>query len=237
MTLPSPLAVDCTQCTARSHCLSSALPALTLNDYEELIAFRKPLRRHQQLMTRDAPFEHLYAISDGQIKTETTAPDGSVHVTGLYLPGEVLGLESLGAGRYTADAIALCDSTVCAIHYRDLTALMARESDLLSRFHALCGAQLARQQTAMSLLGGARAPQRIAAFLLELGQRHAALGESPTLFNLRMSREDLGSYLGLALESVSRVLTRFRADGLLCVSNRSIVLRDVAGLQALAASR
>jgi CRP/FNR family transcriptional regulator len=121
---------------------------------------------------------------------------------------------------------------VCEIPYADLAALMAGQAPLLAQFHLLLGLQLSQLQSAM-LMSGATAQQRIAGFLLDLGRQQAAQGESGELFNLRMSREEIGSYLGLAVESISRVLTRFRTEGLINVSNRKIVLRDAAGLRRM----
>jgi CRP/FNR family transcriptional regulator len=182
------------------------------------------------------PLDHLFIVASGQIKTERPMPDGRPQVLGFYLPGQLLGLDALAAHAYGCDAVALCDSAVCAISYPMLTSLIQQRSTLLLRFHALFGTELARQQSNMLLLGNAKAPQRLAAFLMDLATSHHAPTPPAPSFELRMSRDDIASHLGLALESVSRQLTQFRAAGLLEVQNRRIELLDADALQAIAIS-
>jgi len=191
------------------------------------------LDKHQKFLAQGMPFSHVYVLRSGQSKAEHEAQDGIRKVVGFYGPGQMVGLEGLGTSFNLFDAITLCDSEVCEIPYASLAALMAEQAPLLAQFHALLGAQLGQLQSAL-LMSGTTASQRLAVFLLDLGRQHAALGESGELFNLRMSREEIGSYLGLAVESISRVLTRFRVDGLINVSNRKIVVRDAAGLRRVA---
>lgn len=221
----------CGDCPARKHCLSAGLDAAALERFEQLVKVQE-IPRHTRLVAGGAPFSQLYTVRHGQFKTEGRSPSGATQVTGWYLPGQLLGLDALANGHYTCDAVALCDSAVCAIPYPVLATLLAEEPALMAQFHHLMGEELVRRQTAMLMLGGARAPQRMAAFLLELATQQAK-GQERAL-RLCMPREDISGYLGLAVESVSRLLSRFREDGLITVSNRAITLLDLPRLRQLA---
>jgi len=224
---------DCRTCAVRRNCLPAQLDATALPGFHQIVSGHLRLAKQQKFLAKGMPFKHVYVLRSGQCKSEYEAPDGARKVVDFYGPGQMVGLEGLGAGGHRFDAIALCDSEVCEIPYADLAALMAGQAPLLAQFHALLGTRLGHLQQAQ-LMGGATAQQRIAAFLLDLSHQHTELGETGDVFNLRMSRDEIGSYLGLAVESISRVLTRFRAEGLINVSNRKIVLRDTAGLRRLA---
>jgi CRP/FNR family transcriptional regulator len=224
---------DCLNCAVRRNCLPAQLDITALPRFKQIVTGHLRLAKHRKFLTQGMPFNHVHVLRSGQCKAEHEAQDGTRKVVGFYGPGQMVGLEGLGMDGHRFDAITLCDSEVCEIPYADLAALMAEQASLLAQFHVLLGIQLGHLQSAM-LMSGATAQQRIAGFLLDLSQQHAALGESGDLFNLRMSREEIGSYLGLAVESISRVLTRFRTEGLINVSNRKIVLRDAAGLRRMA---
>ncbi len=214
----------CHNCSARTRCLVDAADGAMVERLERSVLRRLPLLRHEVLFRRDEPCFQLYAVRDGQFKSQRGAPGAASQVLGFYMPGELLGLEALDSGVYGCDAVALTDSVVCVLPYPSLTRLLAKEAHLQQQFHRLMGKQIERQQSIMLLLGSARAPQRLAAFLLDQAARSALRGESPTKLQLRMSREDIGAYLGLTVESVSRLLSRFRRDGVLRVNNRAIEL-------------
>jgi CRP/FNR family transcriptional regulator len=230
---PPTIRGECLDCAVRPHCLPAKLAATALSRFRQIVSAHRQLAKQRKFLAVGTSFTHVYVLRSGQCKAEHQALDASRKVVGFYGPGQLVGLDGLGTNQHRFDSITLCDSEVCEIPYADLAALMAEQPQLLAQFHVLVGEQLSRLQNAL-LIGGASAPQRIAGFLLDLSHQHAALGESGDLFNLRMSREEIGSYLGLAVESISRVLTRFRAEGLINVSNRKIVLRDVAGLRRMA---
>ncbi len=195
----TPLTIDCRDCAVRSNCLPAQLDDAALPHFRQIVSGHLALGKHQKFLVQDTPFSHIHVLRSGQCKAEHEAQDGTRKVVGFYGPGQMVGLEGLGTHSYRFDAVTLCDSEVCEIPYLPLASLMAEQAPLLAQFHLLLGNQLDRAQRAMLMLGGATAPQRIACFLLDLSQQHAALGESSELFNLRMSREEMGSYLGLAV--------------------------------------
>ncbi|MET0322017.1 MAG: Crp/Fnr family transcriptional regulator [Duganella sp.] len=223
----------CRDCDTRIHCLAAGLDATALDTFEHQVVLRRhTLKRHDRLYAHGAPFDTLFSVQQGQMKAERAMPDGRAQVVGFYQPGQLLGLESLAALTHRCDSVALCDTTACAISYQGLTRMMKQYAALTRRFHQLIGAELDRQQSSMLMLGAAKAPQRLAAFLLDMAGNGA--DTSSTTVELRMSRDDIASHLGLALESVSRQLTQFRAAGLLDVQNRRIELLDRCALQAIA---
>jgi CRP/FNR family transcriptional regulator len=182
--------------------------------------------------TGDA-FQSLYAVRTGFFKTCLSAQDGRDQVTGFQMSGELLGLDGISAERHTCDAVALEDSTVCVIPYSQLEGLSQEVSELQRVFHKIMSREIVRDHDVMLLLGSMRAEERLAAFLLNLTQRLHLRGFSRSEFILRMTREEIGSYLGLKLETVSRTFSRFQAEGLLEVRQRQIRIIDQEGLRRI----
>ena len=147
--------------------------------------------------------------------------------------GEVLGLDGIGTDRHTCDAVALEDSQVCIIPYHQLEDLSREITDLQRHFHRIMSREIVRDHGVMLLLGSMRAEERLAAFLLNLTQRLRSRGFSASSLVLRMTREEIGSYLGLKLETVSRAFSKFQDDGVLEVKQRQIRVLDAEALQAL----
>ena len=166
--------------------------------------------------------QSLYAVRTGFFKTCVSAEDGRDQVTGFQMAGELLGLDGISTDRHTCDAVALEDSQVCVIPYHQLEELSREVSDLQRQFHQIMSREIVRDHGVMLLLGSMRAEERLAAFLLNLTQRLQARGFSGSSLVLRMTREEIGSYLGLKLETVSRAFSRFQDDGLLEVEQRHI---------------
>jgi len=154
--------------------------------------------------------------------------DGRDQVTGFHMAGEVLGMDGIGTGNHAADAVALEDSEVCILPYSRL-----EDPGLQRQLHKVMSRELVRDQGVMMLLGTMRAEERLAAFLINLSSRFVARGFSSSEFHLRMTREEIGSYLGLSLETVSRLFSRFQEDGLIAVQQKHVRILDVPGLRAV----
>lgn len=227
--------MDCAACHWRGLCLPGGLPGGALEQFERTVAQRRTVARGERLYSAGAPLGQLHAVLSGQFKLQRAAAAGGVQVLGFAMPGELLGLDGIATGSYGSDAVALSDSVICSISYPALEVLMAQQPALARRLSHLLSASLAQRQDQMLFLGHARAPQRLARLLLDLGERYAERGGSATAFQLCMSREDLAAYLALTVESVSRLLSMFRQNALLAVSNRAIELRDIGGLRAISA--
>lgn len=194
---------------------------------------RRRVRRGEYLFHAGEPFHALYGIRAGSFKTVLLTEDGREQVTGFHMAGEVLGLDSVGAEVCGCDAIALEDSDVVEVPFEELDALASREPALQRELFRLLAAEIQRDRGLMLLLGSMRAEERLAAFLLNLSRRLAARGWSATQFLLRMTREEIGSLLGLKLETVSRILSRFQAEGLILVRNREITILEMCALKAV----
>lgn len=230
---PEPFKVACSGCNLRELCLPLGMSEQQLTRLDALVATRRNVQRGDALFRVGDAFAALYAVRTGFFKTRVSSEDGRDQVTGFQMAGELLGLDGIGADRHTCDAVALEDSQVCVIPFHMLEDLSREFSDLQRHFHRIMSREIVRDHGVMLLLGSMRAEERLAAFLLNLTQRLRTRGYSSSSLVLRMTREEIGSYLGLKLETVSRAFSKFQDDGLLEVKQRQIHILDAAGLQAL----
>jgi len=228
---PEPFRVACSSCNLRELCLPVGMANEQLDRLDELVGQRRAVPRGEPLFRTGDGFQSLYAVRTGFFKTCVASEDGREQVTGFQMAGEVLGLDGIGSDRHTCDAVALEDSQVCVIPYDRLEDLTRELSDLQRQFHKIMSREIVRDHGVMLLLGSMRAEERLAAFLLNLTQRLRARGFSPSSLVLRMTREEIGSYLGLKLETVSRAFSKFQDEGVLEVKQRQITVLDPARLQ------
>ena len=225
------LKVACSNCNLRELCLPVGFSDQELQRLDSLVAVRRTVHRGESLFRNGDPFEAVYAVRTGFFKTRVSSEDGRDQVTGFQMAGELLGLDGIGTDHHTCDAIALEDSQVCVIPYGQLEHLSREFTDLQRQFHRIMSREIVRDHGVMLLLGSMRAEERLAAFLLNLTQRLQARGFSPSSLILRMTREEIGTYLGLKLETVSRCFSKFQEDGVLQVRARQIRILDQAALQ------
>ena len=228
-----PLKVACSSCNLRELCLPVGFSGPDLARLDMLVATRRQVPRGQMLFRIGDPFQAVYAVRTGFFKTRVSAEDGRDQVTGFQMAGELLGLDGIGNDRHSCDAVALEDSQVCVIPYEQLEMLSREFTELQHQFHKIMSREIVRDHGVMLLLGSMRAEERLAAFLLNLTQRLRARGFSASALVLRMTREEIGSYLGLKLETVSRTFSRFQDEGILEVKQRQIRILDLGALQAL----
>ncbi len=226
--------VACRSCTLHELCLPLGIEGEELERLDRIIRRRRPLRRGDYLFRRGDAFRALYAVRSGAVKTYTLDEAGREQVTGFHLPGELVGLDAIGEGRHPLAARALERTSVCEIPFERLEPLTVEIPGLRRQLLRLMSRELVEDEAHLALLGQRDAEGRLAAFLLSLSQRYARRGFSAEEFRLPMSRTDLASYLGLAVETVSRLFTRFQGEGLLEVERKQVRLRDPEGLRALA---
>jgi len=234
---PDPVLADrghCDACGNRQLCLSQALDADSRMRFDRLVGQHRHIARGDFLYRAGQPMRSLYALHCGFFKTRRPGPAGE-QVTGFQMAGDLLGMEAVGTGIHPCDALALDDSIVCEMPFAALEHLFDEVPVLFRRFYRLMSNELNREQDLMLLLGSMRAEQRLATFLVQVGAAYAERGYSATQFQLRMSREDIGSYLGLTIESISRLLARFTKGGLIAIDKRAVVLHDPIRLAAMAA--
>jgi CRP/FNR family transcriptional regulator len=228
--------VTCSSCNLREMCLPGALCAEDLARVENVVYARRRIKRGDALFNAGADFNAIYAIRSGFFKTSLVDAEGREQVTGFSMGGELMGLEGLGAGKYHGTAIALEDSEVCILPYA-LVEQMAQEIPALQRqLHAVLAREIVRDHGVMMLLGSMRAEERLATFLLNLSKRFVRRGFSASDFQLRMTREEIGSYLGLKLETVSRLFSAFQKEGHIDVQQKHVRIVNIAGLEAVLAT-
>jgi CRP/FNR family transcriptional regulator len=215
----------------RQLCMPQGLSAEELPKLEALIYSARPVQRGESLYRSGDTFDNLYAVRSGSLKTTMAHRDGREQVTGLRLAGEALGLDGISDDKHACSATALEDSTVCIVPYVALKQLCREVGSMQERLHKLMGEQIVREAAQMMVLGSLSADERVAAFLLDVSERNAKRGYSSAEFNLRMTREDMGSYLGMTLETVSRTLSRFQKRGLIDTQGKFIRIVDIEGLR------
>jgi CRP/FNR family transcriptional regulator len=233
---PAPLSrlrTACSNCSLRELCLPIGLSTDQLESLDELVYTRRRVKRGESLFRADDDFRSLYAVRSGFFKTRVAASDGRDQVTGFQMAGEILGMDGIGSDRHTCDAVALEDSEVCVMPYSKLEELSHRFPSLSHHFHKVMSREIVRDHSVMLLLGSMRAEERLAAFLVNLSQRFTVRGLSSSEFYLRMTREEIGSYLGLKLETVSRAFSRFQDEGLVAVQQKHIRILDADGLKRI----
>lgn len=223
----------CSNCNLRELCLPFGLSEEEMARLDELINVRKRIKRGEHLYRAGQPFESIYAIRSGFFKTDVLLEDGRDQVTGFQMAGELLGLDGISTEHHTCNAIALEDSEICAIPFARLESLSREIHTLQRHFHKVMSREIVRDHGVMMLLGTMRAEERLAAFLLNLSQRFTTRGFSHAEFYLRMTREEIGSYLGLKLETVSRAFSRFQEEGHIAVQQKHVRILNVDGLKAL----
>ncbi|MBI1174878.1 MAG: fumarate/nitrate reduction transcriptional regulator Fnr [Sideroxydans sp.] len=230
-TLPQ-LRVACSGCSLRELCLPVDLTDEEMRRLERLVSEKHAYRRGDYLYRSGARFDSLYAIRTGFFKTQVLHEDGREQVTGFQMAGEIIGMDAISNDMHTCDAVALEDSEVCELPFNRLEALSRELPALQRHLHKIMSREIVREHGIMLLLGSMRAEERLAAFLLNLSQRFAARGYSATVFQLRMTRQEIGNYLGLKLETVSRTLSHFQEVGLISVRNKAVEILDMKGLQS-----
>ena len=222
----------CSSCNLRAACLPAGLTDLELECIDRrLVSSRRKVARGTHLFRAGDPFEALYEVWTGQFKTCLTSKAGREQVTGFQMGGELIGLDGINARRHHVDAVALEDSQVCVMLFEEFEALAHEVPSLQQRFHRMVSREVIESQEVMLMLGSMYADERLASFLLNLAHRLDARGFSPTAVTLRMTREEIASFLGLSIETISRTFTKFQSRGLLFVRNRHVHVTDPLGLQ------
>lgn len=230
---PAHLKAACSSCSLQELCLPVGLSRTEVDKLDSIISMRQSAKRGTSLYRIGDPFRNLYAVRAGAFKTVDLSEDGSQKITGFYLSGEILGLDAISTDRQNFGAIALEDSEVCVVPFERLEELLREIPALQHHFHKIMSRDIMRDQGLMLLLAGMKADARLSAFLIGLSQRFANLGYSALRFRLRMTREEIGSYLGLTLETVSRLFSRFSDEGLIRIDRREVEILDLAALRAV----
>ena len=223
----------CSSCAFAEACSLAGYGKSELAELHCLVEHIGPFEPGQRIFRNGDPFRALFAVRSGMVKTTLVDAEGREQVLGFYLPGEMVGLDAIYPEHYPCDGIALEPTECCRFSFPAMSALAARQPKIQQHLFRLLSKELG---AATLLAGDHSADERMAAFLIDLGDRYAARGRSGTEFRLSMARADIANYLRLAAETVSRVLGRFREQKLVAIDGRRIVLLDPSRLRALARS-
>jgi len=232
-TTPHAIKVACSNCNLRELCMPIGFSREEMQKLDQIVATRRRIKQGEVLFSNGDPFNSLYAIRTGFFKTCVSIEDGREQVTGFQMAGEIMGLDGIVNDHHSCDAIALEDAEVCVMPFANVEAL-SREFPVMQRHvHKMMSREIVRENSVMMLLGNLRAEERLAGFLLNLVQRLHARGFSQSEFSLRMTREEIGSYLGLKLETVSRTFSKFSEQGIIEVKQRYVKILQPEALKEI----
>ena len=220
-------------CSLRELCLPVGLMPEEMDRLDAVIRQSRRLKKGEYLFRVAEPFTSLYAIRTGFFKTTVASQDGRDQVTGFFMSGELLGMDGICSRMHSCDVVALEDSEVCELPFARMEELGQSIPSIQTHFFRLMSREIVRDQGVMLLLGNMRAEERLAAFLLNLSNRLYSRGFAANDFILRMSREEIGSYLGLKLETVSRTLSKFHHEGLILVEHKHIQILEPQALKKM----
>lgn len=225
------LKAACNDCSLRDLCLPLGLGESDMRELDGAVRSRRKLKKGEMLYRVGDPFRALFAIRSGSTKTCQIAADGSVQITGFHLPGELLGVDAISSDKHPCDVMALENSEFCELPFDKLEILAHNIPGLQHQLFRLMSREIMEEEAQLLMLGRMKAEERLASFLLSISKRYQRLGYSPVDLRLPMSRQDLGDYLGLALETVSRLFSRFQEEALIEVQGRSVKLLSLDRLR------
>jgi CRP/FNR family transcriptional regulator len=223
----------CPDCGLFSWCLSANLNVHESMQFNNRIEHRRLITRNEYLHHAGAALSSLYVIHSGFLKTSMTDSNGREQVTGFSITRDLVGMDAIGTSKHQCDTIALEDSHLCGMRYSDLEELGCVIPALQRHFHRVMGAEIARDHGVMLMLGSMRVEQRVAVFLLNLSKRFRACGYSGTHFRLPMTRREIASYLGVRLETISRVFSHFNNTRLIAMDGKDIEIENLVRLQQI----
>lgn len=226
--------ISCGNCRLNTICLPISVHINDIDRLNEIVQRSKPLQKGNYLYRANDPFHAVYAVRSGAVKATTLSDSGNEQITGFYLPGEVVGMDGIAQDRYTNSVIALETSSICEIPFHSMEELSLQVPTLQRHFFQLMSREITQDQQMIALLSRSNADTRIAAFLLSISTRHSRRNLSATRFNLPMSRTDIGNFLGLTIETVSRVFTRLQKQGVIAAERKAITILDISTLTELA---
>ncbi|MCD8513478.1 MAG: fumarate/nitrate reduction transcriptional regulator Fnr [Nitrincola sp.] len=222
--------VHCSTCSLSSLCLPVSLNMTEMERLDTIIDKSRPLKKGDHLFRQGDKFSSVYAIRAGSVKSYCITDDGEEQITGFFFPGELVGLSAFDTAVYPVSTKVLETTTVCEIPFERLDDLSSHMPELRRQILRTMSKEICNDQQMMMLLAKKNAEQRVASFLLKLSQRFYERGYSANLFRLSMSRNEIGNYLGLAVETISRIFTRFQSLGLIHVDGKEVEILNAEKL-------
>jgi CRP/FNR family transcriptional regulator len=230
---PHNVNISCASCRLSELCLPIALNKTEIHQLDEIVERNRPYKKGDHLYRQSDEFRSVFAVRSGSFKSYVLSDSGQGRVTGFFLPGEIIGMDGIASKHYANSTQALEHSSICEIPFVQLEKLSHQLPSLQHHFFAIMGNEIAKDQQIHTLLSSYTAEQRTASFLLGLSSRYARVSLSPSRFLLSMTRSDIGEYLGLTVETVSRIFTALQRKNLIEVNNREVELLDLEALRSV----
>ncbi len=225
---------NCSQCVLGQFCLPVGLSASDSDRIDELINVRTPLKKGDYLYRQGTELEFLYNLRYGALKSEFSVVSGNNQVIGFHLPGELLGVDGIAEHIYQSNAIALEDSVVCVVPFSELETLSHEIPNLQHHLNRVMSREIYQDHRHSHLLGTLNAEEKFACLLINFFERFQQRGHPSQTIDLPMSREDMASYLGIQIETLSRVISRFVERQLITIKQRHVEIIDLAKLKKVA---
>lgn len=226
----SEFTIHCQNCSFSHLCLPVSLDKNELSTLDEIIERKRPLHKHDKLVKAGEPFQAFYAVRSGSFKSFTSNTDGEEQIVGFHFPGDIIGFDGLLENTHQSYTQALETSMVCELPYETLDKMASNSSKLRHQLMRFMSSEIKQDHDLMMLLNKRNAEERLVHFLIHLSERFAERGFSARQFNLTMTRNEIGNYLGLTVETISRLLTRFQKEGLIKVEGKLITILNLEGL-------
>lgn len=222
--------ISCQNCSISQLCLPFTLDENSLTELDSMIERKRPYQRGDALFRAGQPLQSLFAVRSGSVKTYTLDNNGDMQITAFHLPGDLVGFEAIGSGIHHGYAEAMETSMVCEIPFTHLETLSGQIPALRRQIMRLMSDEITTDKRMLTLLNTRTAEQRLATFLIDLSTRFQTRGLSSKEFRLTMTRAEIGNYLGLTVETVSRLLGKFQKTGFIAVDGRLITLLEQTAL-------
>lgn len=226
--------INCQNCSISELCLPFSLNEQELDSLDNIIDRKKPIHKGEKLFQSGDNMHSLYAVRSGTFKTYKINEHGEQQITGFHLAGDLLGFDALATATHPSFASALETSMVCEIPYNTLDALSNQMPTLKKQILRMMSLEICSDKELLMILNHKNAEQRLATFISNLSDRFKKRGFSPSEFRLTMTRGDIGNYIGLTVETISRILNRFHKDDLIEVSGKLITIKNIDGLYDIA---
>ncbi len=225
----------CENCHVQELCLPTSLDGVEINLMNDVVSRRITLKKGDHLYQAGDAFHGIYAVKRGALKTSGITADGREQVTGFYLDGEIVGLDAVDEDMHPCDAVALTQTEVCQLPFNALTEASSKAPNLLKALTRVMAREIRREEHVLMLLGSTTAEQRIARFFVNLYERLEKRGAEHNIITLVMSRQDIGNYLGLAIETVSRQFRKLQDQNIVSIDKRNVQVLDMDVLKRVSA--
>lgn len=226
--------INCNNCRLNTLCLPMSVSGTDVDDLDAIIQRGRPVQKGEHIFCEGSKFTSVYAVRSGTVKAFSITEDGREQVAGFYFPGEFLGMDGISRNIHQSNAVALETSAVCEIPFKSLGELSAKLPSLQSHFFQLMSREITEDQQLIALLTKNSADERFAAFLLSISSRNSRRNLSVNRFRLAMSRMDIGNYLGLTIETISRIIGRLQKQGIVVINNKEVEIVEFDSLLKVA---